>query len=518
MFCTKCGNQVNEGAAFCTKCGNPIGGAQQPRMQAPVQQPVQKPVQPQMAPVQQPIQQPVQKPVQPQAAPIQQPVQQPVQKPVQPQVAPMQQPVQKPVQPQVAPIQQPIQQPVQKPVQPQVAPIQQPIQQPVQKPVQPQMAPMQPQMAPVQKPVETKPKKEKANKEKPQKPQGEKPSGKGGKIALLIILIAIVVLLAGIAVFYFFFGGDKIVAGWFGQKADTEATSEEDVAQTDNTDTGLIEDQNQDQTTEAEPQADEGLTPELQATYDYILAHSGEEEILEDLADFALENHCGAAIEDKLVECYNDYQAKIADNVNRFYDESTAVGWYMEIKAELDSVREIADKLVDSGVQQTLQVPALSNDFDAKYKQRFIDEFVNQGNTTMSENGVVSRSCLWNAVDGVETTGLIDTNNVDDPLGVCYDIGLAMHVDSALDSCGSDNEKLEVLWSNLEATHYSPLLVYYMATLGDATASNAMNEVYNQTSFPADGDIGSIRNYMFNKYRTNDSERATIREIFASYF
>ena len=64
MFCSKCGNQLNDGVAFCGACGNPVVQAsveqQQPVAQTPAQEPdIQAPVQP-------PIQQSdTQTPVQP---------------------------------------------------------------------------------------------------------------------------------------------------------------------------------------------------------------------------------------------------------------------------------------------------------------------------------------------------------------------------------------------------------------------------------------------------------------------
>lgn len=38
MFCTKCGNELKEGAKFCTKCGTPIDGAKE--VEAPVEVPI----------------------------------------------------------------------------------------------------------------------------------------------------------------------------------------------------------------------------------------------------------------------------------------------------------------------------------------------------------------------------------------------------------------------------------------------------------------------------------------------
>lgn len=49
MFCSKCGNQVADGAAFCDKCGNQLNAQPQQPYQAPAQpqQPYQAPAQPQ---------------------------------------------------------------------------------------------------------------------------------------------------------------------------------------------------------------------------------------------------------------------------------------------------------------------------------------------------------------------------------------------------------------------------------------------------------------------------------------
>ena len=62
MFCSKCGNQVADGAAFCDKCGNQLNAQPQQPYQAPAQpqQPYQASAQPQ---------QPYQAPAQPQYDP-----------------------------------------------------------------------------------------------------------------------------------------------------------------------------------------------------------------------------------------------------------------------------------------------------------------------------------------------------------------------------------------------------------------------------------------------------------------
>ena len=74
MFCTKCGQQLPDGAKFCTSCGAPLESA------AVSAEPVQEPASDQntaarnsrdYVPPTQPVQPPVQQPVQP---PVQQPV------------------------------------------------------------------------------------------------------------------------------------------------------------------------------------------------------------------------------------------------------------------------------------------------------------------------------------------------------------------------------------------------------------------------------------------------------------
>ena len=70
MFCGKCGNQLNDGAAFCNKCGNPVAPQQPVVPQQPVapQQPYAAPQQPYAVP-----QQPYAAPQQPYYAAPQQP-------------------------------------------------------------------------------------------------------------------------------------------------------------------------------------------------------------------------------------------------------------------------------------------------------------------------------------------------------------------------------------------------------------------------------------------------------------
>ncbi len=65
MFCSTCGNQIEDGAKFCSKCGTPV---------APVEQPAETPVeQPAETPVEQPVQATVETPAETQFTSVDQP-------------------------------------------------------------------------------------------------------------------------------------------------------------------------------------------------------------------------------------------------------------------------------------------------------------------------------------------------------------------------------------------------------------------------------------------------------------
>ncbi|MFI3313502.1 MAG: zinc-ribbon domain-containing protein, partial [Eubacteriales bacterium] len=69
MFCTKCGNKLDETTHLCPNCGVKKVVPPQP---TPVQPPVQPPIQPKVQP---PVQPKVQPPVQPKVQPPVQPAQ-----------------------------------------------------------------------------------------------------------------------------------------------------------------------------------------------------------------------------------------------------------------------------------------------------------------------------------------------------------------------------------------------------------------------------------------------------------
>ena len=101
MFCSNCGEKIEDGSVFCPFCGANLAqdGTESAQAEEPQMQWIPSPEAMQPRPVQQPVQQPAQQPVQ---QPVQQPTyQQPVQQPT------YQQPVQQPT------YQQPVQQPVQ---------------------------------------------------------------------------------------------------------------------------------------------------------------------------------------------------------------------------------------------------------------------------------------------------------------------------------------------------------------------------------------------------------------------
>ncbi len=93
MFCTNCGQQIDNESKVCRHCGQAVEGATEtaatPVVEEPVQAPVEESIQ---APVEESVQAPVEEPVQ---APVEEPVQAPVEEPVQ---TPVEEPVQTPVQ------------------------------------------------------------------------------------------------------------------------------------------------------------------------------------------------------------------------------------------------------------------------------------------------------------------------------------------------------------------------------------------------------------------------------------
>jgi len=154
------------------------------------------------------------------------------------------------------------------------------------------------------------------------------------------------------------------------------------------------------------------------------------------------------------------------------------------------------------------------------YKQRLIDNFDSKAIETINNNGVISRSVLWAAMENADQTGLFDDTNPEDPLRLRYAAALTFHTDSELTGVDIALDTSNI-YEVLEAADYSPLLLYYLSyNYSDDKAKEWYQEV-NGILAATVGDFDSLsvnekKNMVFY-LNANNGNYATAREQIREY-
>ena len=182
---------------------------------------------------------------------------------------------------------------------------------------------------------------------------------------------------------------------------------------------------------------------------------------------------------------------------------------------------ELAARFEEAGIEVNCEETESMNDtLQVDYKQKLVTNFDDKAFETINSNGVISRSVLWSVMENVDQTGLFDNSNAEDPLRLRYAAALAFHIDSELTGADAAAD-IAKIYNSLEATDYSPLLLYYLSyNYGDDKATEWYYEV-NEILTSTVGDFDSMtinekRNTIFY-LSANDGNYAEARSQIREY-
>lgn len=484
-FCRFCGAQLKPGAKFCTKCGKQL---QVKEAEAPVQpEPVIQPealvqVEPIAVPVQEEIveQVPVQAEVPVQPEPIIQP-EVPVQ--VEPIVAPMQEEIEEsvPVQAEIPAQPEPSYQQRESQPEPYIQP------EPVYQQREPQPEPyMQPEPSYQQW--------------EPQPASPEKSKSKS-KAPMIAAIIGGVVVIAGVVAFLFLKG--YIPLGGKDKDDKKKETLAENIPEEGDEQEEIVEEKE----AEAETVLSEEEINELTVSVKQMLAEGKEaadagnyqsaansyKEALLQYKTIGQENGIVDRLSGDVRDTYESYsEAVIAQTTDWETTQDATSAWYQQIENTLNEAMNLGTELEGAGyaVDKTVLGENLEG-LPGRYKEKFIAVF--DANRTSNE---WSRTTTWLYMQEASTVGLVDKNNMNDPLTLRYAYALAWITqrdvtEGVVDGSLTPRDAIDSILSVLEVADYNPVLVrdlagYYEQEGDKVFASQlkeACGEVWNYLAY-----------------------------------
>lgn len=250
-------------------------------------------------------------------------------------------------------------------------------------------------------------------------------------------------------------------------------------------------------------------------------SYTNQKEVLEQYYTFASEYNAVDEISEQVEECFEKYQSGILEHVDMLAALDVYPAMYIQIKLELDSVLELAERFEKAGIEVNCEnSESKDSTLQVDYKQNLITNFDDKAFESINSNGVISRSVLWSAMENADQTGLFNNSDADDPLRLRYAAALAFHIDSQLTGTDAAAD-IAKIYDSLEATDYSPLLLYYLSyNYGDDKAKDWYKEV-NAILASTIGDFDSMtinekRNTIFY-LSANDGDYATARSQIREY-
>lgn len=244
-------------------------------------------------------------------------------------------------------------------------------------------------------------------------------------------------------------------------------------------------------------------------------------DVLEEYYAFAVEYDVVDEVSEQVEECFEEYQSGILEHVEMLAGLDVNPNMYIQMQLEMESVLELATRFEEAGIEVNCEETESMNDtLQVDYKQKLVTNFDDKAFETINSNGVISRSVLWSVMENVDQTGLFDNSNAEDPLRLRYAAALAFHIDSELTGADAAAD-IAKIYNSLEATDYSPLLLYYLSyNYGDDKATEWYYEV-NEILTSTVGDFDSMtinekRNTIFY-LSANDGNYAEARSQIREY-
>ena len=210
---------------------------------------------------------------------------------------------------------------------------------------------------------------------------------------------------------------------------------------------------------------------------------------------------------------YSAYSTGVMNHINVLDSQPLSGAIYEQMTIELNTAISLADELNAAGCSVNCDILKNKlNELPTDYKERYITTF-----NEFTERETWSRSECWGLMEHVPSSGLYDTNDLDDPLRLRYAFALSM-ITRKTNETGIADGKLSPydaatdILNNIAEMDYNPLLIsdaagYYKNAGENETAKrlqNICNEMYKiiQTNegINIPKDIAPDRFWYFNDF------------------
>lgn len=264
----------------------------------------------------------------------------------------------------------------------------------------------------------------------------------------------------------------------------------------------------------------EDITEKVDAISSSVTDYSNVEEMgaaLDQYMELAVQYGNRSNLGEQVYRLYGYYEEAMAQRIANCLGQEPSAALYTQISNDLDTSLTYAVQFENYGIGVSSErLGDLNQDFRGSYKDRLISNFDSYAEMEIANNGVVSRSELWEKMKGIKETSLYDTANPEDPLRLRYEAALTLYTDSELDRMNDLGSKIAKVYEVILDTDYSPLLIYYLAEeYGDSNAAE-WYDTYCGIDYYLDymSDI-ELKNFVYYYY--TDSSYQQVREAFREY-
>ena len=353
----------------------------------------------------------------------------------------------------------------------------------------------------------------------------EKPKKEGAAIVILLAVAAALMVAAIVVFVIFFIPGIKEKIPFLNTAVETQTEEEEETED---------QDEEEQEETEGEEAVEEIPQEEIDALLEKI--EKGKKAYKDE--KYAEEDGCKIILEEVVLGCteladqygvnddLNDaaeealeiYVDAVLAQVDILFDQDVRPELYEQMKSDVNSGLEQADKLLVAGFEvEKDKLEEKLEELETSYTDRYIERF-----NAFTELETWSRTESWDLMSDADSIGLVDYGNMDDPMTQRYAYALARvtvkNVENGInDGSMSAEDAVDEIESVLADTDYNLFLMgqlaAYLEKAGDREKADEIigfqeeivNQIYDTQGILVGEDIAYDFFWSFNEFEEDYS-------------
>lgn len=219
---------------------------------------------------------------------------------------------------------------------------------------------------------------------------------------------------------------------------------------------------------------------ELKATAQQLEGVNGWEGVFGELNGILIANGGSEEVKNLSKEIYNEFYSNSVEYIDMIKNiEEFNADMYRECILRYEELEKWNSSL---GCGYDAELVSSKESCKKEYKNKFVDRFDTKCVETMNQNGVISRTVAWEAVQGVENTDLYnsgDAGNTDsryDALRLRYIAGKVLKIHKDIEGMNWD-DAINMIRNAMVECDYDPMLIYLLDINGYEAAQTWMRDV-----------------------------------------